>query len=112
MVKREKDLLKPLREYLLYMEGLVTGPLINRNGMQVAKDEVQVILRAQTLDSTGAASSFLGYANFYRRFNCYFVAKAIPLYEQTKKDVKFIWTKECEEAFHQMKAMVWPESQI
>ena len=86
----DQDLFESLQEYILCLEGL-TGPCDqSHNGMEMVVDKVQAILGAQTPDSAGAVSLFLGYANFYRRFIHHFAAKAIPLYELTKKDAKFV----------------------
>ena len=47
--------------------------------------------------------SFLGFGNFYRRFITHFSDIARPLNNLTKKDKKFEWTKECQEAFDCLK---------
>ena len=43
--------------------------------------------------------SFLGMANYYRRFIPNFATIAVPLYRLLKKGVKFVWDEECQEAF-------------
>ena len=47
--------------------------------------------------------SFLGFANFYRKFIAGYSALAAPLSNLTKKDRKFEWTQRAEEAFLQLK---------
>jgi hypothetical protein len=46
---------------------------------------------------------FLGLANYYRRFIQGYSQIALPLTQLTRKDVKWIWQKEQQEAFEQLK---------
>ena len=46
---------------------------------------------------------FLGFRNFYRRFIRNFSELAKPLNELLKKEQKFEWTDECQQAFDTMK---------
>ena len=47
--------------------------------------------------------SFLGFANFYRKFIASYSTVACPLTSLTCKGVKFEWTPEAETAFHALK---------
>ena len=47
--------------------------------------------------------SFLGFGNFYRKFISHYSDLARPLNDLTKKDKKFEWTTECQEAFNILK---------
>jgi hypothetical protein len=47
--------------------------------------------------------SFLGLANYYKRFVKYFSTIAAPLYEKTS-DKRLTWTKDCERAFHTLRS--------
>jgi Reverse transcriptase (RNA-dependent DNA polymerase) len=47
--------------------------------------------------------SFLGFGNFYRKFISHYSELARPLNDLTKKDKKFEWSTECQEAFDTMK---------
>jgi Reverse transcriptase (RNA-dependent DNA polymerase) len=47
--------------------------------------------------------SFLGFGNFYRKFISHYSELARPLNDLTKKDKKFEWSTECQEAFNTMK---------
>jgi Reverse transcriptase (RNA-dependent DNA polymerase)/RNase H-like domain found in reverse transcriptase len=53
--------------------------------------------------------SFLGFGNFYRKFISYYSKLARPLNNLTKKDKKFEWTTECQEAFDTMKKQFMEE---
>jgi O-acetyl-ADP-ribose deacetylase (regulator of RNase III)/transposase InsO family protein len=47
--------------------------------------------------------SFLGLTNFYRKFISGYSLISQPLRELLKNDRKFLWTKECEESFQELK---------
>ena len=47
--------------------------------------------------------SLLGLAGYYRRFIEGFSTIASPLTKLTRKDVRFNWSKECEESFQELK---------
>jgi RNase H-like domain found in reverse transcriptase len=47
--------------------------------------------------------SFLGFGNFYRKFISHYSELARPLNDLMKKDKKFEWSTECQEAFDTMK---------
>ena len=47
--------------------------------------------------------SFLGFGNFYRKFISHYSDLARSLNDLTKKDKKFEWTTECQEAFDTLK---------
>ena len=47
--------------------------------------------------------SFLGFANFYRKFIGHYSEITLPLTALTRKDIQFKWTKECDKAFEELK---------
>ena len=47
--------------------------------------------------------AFLGFGNFYRRFIWHFSDLAKPLNDLLKKDQKFEWTNDCQQAFEELK---------
>ena len=46
---------------------------------------------------------FLGLCNYYRRFVENFSQISAPMRDLLKKDVRFIWTDKCEDAFNKLK---------
>lgn len=50
--------------------------------------------------------AFLGFCNFYRRFIQDYSQKRKPLTNLTKKEIVFLWSQECKEAFESLKEAV------
>jgi len=67
------------------------GYVIGRNGIRVLDDKVQAILDWKTPGSLIEVQSFLGFANFYRRFIVNYSQVAKPLTELTKKESGKEW---------------------
>jgi len=51
-------------------------------------------------------SRLIGLCNYYRRFVKYFAKIAKPLHNLTRKNIKFLWTNECENAFKELKKIL------
>jgi hypothetical protein len=80
------------------------GYIITPDGMRMAKDKTEAIHDWQTPQSLRDVQSFLGFANFYRRFIFGFSKICRPLTESTKGDKKdWRWTPEMETAFVNLK---------
>ena len=107
---REKRIcLNPFKCVFCVWKGQLLGHIVSQQGMQMSADKVSDLINAKAPTFVTEVSSFLGYANFYRRFVEHFAAIAIPLYELTQKDVPFTWTAECQKAFEQLKATIASE---
>jgi hypothetical protein len=79
------------------------GHIITHNQIKMNPESVETILKWER-PKTGengvkAIRGFLGMAGWYRKFIKNFSHTAKPLYDLTKKGVKWEWTKECENAF-------------
>jgi len=79
------------------------GYVIGRKGIRTSTDNVQAILGWETPKSLTELQSFLGFANFYRRFINEYSKVAWPLMELNKKLEKWTWNKEAEAAFEELK---------
>ena len=64
---------------------------------------IEAVSKAKTPKTVKQIQSFLGLASYYRKFIKDFSRIASPLINLTKKDVKFVWTEECEKAFQTLK---------
>ena len=79
------------------------GYVIGRNGFRVSQDKVEAILSWQQPTSLTETQSFLGFANFYRRFIQDYSKVEHPLTELTKRTEKWSWNPEAEAAFQELK---------
>ncbi|MCI31639.1 retrotransposon protein, partial [Trifolium medium] len=65
--------------------------------------KVDVVLQWSTPESVAEIRSFLGLAGYYRRFIEGFSKLAMPLTQLTRKNQLFVWDKNCEESFQELK---------
>jgi len=81
------------------------GYVIGRNAIRISEDKIQAILEWKTLRSLTEVQSFLGFANFYRRFILNYSRSAKPLTELTKKENgrEWLWNQEAEATFRELK---------
>ncbi|GKA62461.1 putative reverse transcriptase domain-containing protein [Tanacetum coccineum] len=79
------------------------GHMVNRNGIHVDPSKIGLVKNWKTPKTPTEIRSFLGLAGCYRRFIANFSRIAKPLTLLTKKDKKFEWGDEQEEAFQTLK---------
>jgi hypothetical protein len=70
------------------------------DGISVDPTKVQEVLGWKDQILVHEVWSFLGLAGYYRRFIPDFSKIAKPMTRLLQKDEKFVWTLECEAAFH------------
>ncbi|XP_021750418.1 uncharacterized protein LOC110716092 [Chenopodium quinoa] len=84
-------------------DGIVLGHVVSNKGIEVEKAKIEVIERLPPPKSVKGVRSFLGHAGFYRRFIKDFSKIARPLTELLAKDVPFVFSDACLEAFNRLK---------
>ncbi|XP_021751221.1 uncharacterized protein LOC110716877 [Chenopodium quinoa] len=72
-------------------------------GIEVDKAKIEFIERLPPPNSVKGVRSFLGHAGFYRRFIKDFLKIVRPLTELLAKDVPFVFSDACLEAFNRLK---------
>jgi hypothetical protein len=75
------------------------GHVISAEGIEVDPSKVQEILDWKSPRSVMQIRSFLGLAGYYRRFIPNFSKITKPMTKLLEKEVRFIWSVQCEEAF-------------
>ena len=70
----------------------------------MCEDKVQVIKEWPIPKNVKEVQSFLGFANFYRRFICNYLQIAVPLTTLIQKNQVFQWTHQANKAFEELKA--------
>ena len=81
--------------------GVVIGP----KGIEMQKEKVEGVLNWLALRNVKEVQKFLGLANYYTRFIKDFARIAAPLHVLVRKEQKWKWKKEQEEAFEKLKAV-------
>ena len=112
-VKHVRIVLQVLRENKLYCEFAkcsfhvseveYLGYVISAKGLFMSQKKVSAVMDWEVPKSKVGVQSFIGFANFYRRFIKNFARIATPLHKLTKKDANFEWTADCQDAFETLK---------
>ena len=79
------------------------GHVISTEGIAVDLEKVAVVQEWVQPTNPTEVRSFLGLAGYYRRFIEKFSFIGTPMTELTRKNVKFVWTEDCEQAFQELK---------
>lgn len=74
-------------------------------GVRMDPRKVQAILEWEAPRSVKGVQSFLGFANFYRRFIENYSKITMPIFNTTRKDSAFQWTQDADQAFERLKRM-------
>jgi len=81
------------------------GHRISSNGIHMDPKKISSIINWPTPSCVRDVQSFIGLANYYRRFIPSFAKIAQPLHRLLRKGVKFSWTPEAQFAFETLKSM-------
>jgi hypothetical protein len=108
-----KVVLHTLKENQLYskldkcefwlQEVIFLGHVIYAEGILVDLRKVEVVLKWERPTNVTEIRSFLGLAGYYRRFIEGFSTIASPLTKLTRKEVRFVWSEECDASFQELK---------
>jgi hypothetical protein len=96
--------------------GLVVSP----SGVSMVQDKVDTILKWPAPMNVKQVQSFLGFANFYRRFIFNYSDIVVPLTRLTRKDVLWNWDTKSDSAFRSLKESFtqapvlthWPQTEL
>ncbi|BHF66425.1 hypothetical protein SprV_0200944200 [Sparganum proliferum] len=88
---------------LLQNKTLFLGYILSPSGIHPDPDKISHICEWPTPKTSQEVRSFLGLASYYRKFVRGFAGIAAPPHWLTEKSRPFLWTKECEAAFDQLK---------
>ena len=105
--------LQLLRDHRLYakfskyefwlIEVKFLGHVVSVSGVSVDPEKVEAVMSWERTNSVFKIRSFLGLAEYYKRFIEDFSRLAAPMMRLTWKEVKFEWNDLCEKAFQELK---------
>ncbi|RVW37068.1 Retrovirus-related Pol polyprotein from transposon 17.6 [Vitis vinifera] len=82
----EKDLVLNWEKcHFMVQKGIVLGHIISKNGIEVDKAKVELIVKLPPPTNVKGIRQFLGHVGFYRR------------------DAKFVWDEKCQRSFEELK---------
>jgi hypothetical protein len=84
-------------------EVVYLGLILSTDGIKMDPSKTEAVTAWETPENVRDVRSFIGFANFYRRFIEGFSKIAAPMVALTRKDTEFRWTPECENAFQLLK---------
>ncbi|XP_052749474.1 uncharacterized protein K02A2.6-like [Galleria mellonella] len=85
------------------------GHKINENGLHPTEKKVNDIKNSPRPTDVSTLRTFLGMVNYYQQFIPNLASKLNPLYTLLQKNIKFIWSKECETSFQELKKEICSE---
>nr|GEX40265.1 reverse transcriptase domain-containing protein [Tanacetum cinerariifolium] len=89
--------------HFMVKEGIFIGHKISKKGIEVDKTKVDVISKLPHPTTIKGIRSFLGHVGFYHRFIKDFSKIARPMTRLLEKDITFIFSQECVDAFQTLK---------
>ena len=104
-VKAKKNKCVFFQEQIEYL-----GHRIDSQGLRPMENKVKAVKDAPRPTSVEQLRSYLGLLNHYAKFLPNLSQVLVPLYKLLKKDEKFIWKKEQEEAFEKSKNLLQSEA--
>ncbi|KAL0556794.1 hypothetical protein IC582_005311 [Cucumis melo] len=79
------------------------GHVVSKAGVSVDPAKIEAVIGWTRPSTVNEVRSFLGLAGYYRRFVEDFSRIATPLTQLTRKGAPFVWSKACEDSFHNLK---------
>lgn len=96
----------PAKCELFAQRVLYLGHVLTPGGVLPNPAKVQAIMDAEPPTTATGVRSFLGLANYYRRYLPNMAAISAPLTQLTRKRAPFDWTPECDIAFQEIKRLL------
>jgi hypothetical protein len=111
--KHVREVLRRLRNHRLYAKPEkcefhstsveYLGYLLSPDGLTMSSEKIQAITDWPEPRKVKDIQSFLGFANFYRRFIFNYSDIVVPLTRLTRKDAPWNFSEECRKSFEELK---------
>ena len=79
------------------------GHIVSEEGISTNPKKIDSVKNWPKPVTVKQATSFLGLCSYYRKFILNFSSIVKPLTRLTEKDVKFVWSSDCDQAFEKLK---------
>ena len=79
------------------------GHVVSAAGVRVDPQKVSAVWAWPVPTSVTEVRSFLGLANYFRKFMQGYASMSAPLSDLTRKHARFLWSAECQTAFEKVK---------
>ncbi|RVW78206.1 Retrovirus-related Pol polyprotein from transposon 17.6 [Vitis vinifera] len=97
------DMVERIMEVFMDDITVYGGHIISKNGIEVDKAKVELIVKMPSPTNVKGIRQFLGHVGFYRRFIKDFSKISKPLCELLVKNVKFVWDEKYQKSFEELK---------
>ena len=108
-LEEARMLVEPDKSYFHTKEVDFLGYTIKPGKICMQRKKIEAVLDWATPTTVTEVRGFLGFANFYRRFLKNYSKVVRPLTDLTKQEQEWKWTKECTEAFEEVKRQIASE---
>ena len=105
-MRQEKFYAKLIKCEFLVPELKFLGHIVGIDGIKPDPKKVQVVMDWPTPNTVKELQSFMGLANYFRKFILGYSTLMAPLTALTSKGVVYTWTPECQVAFEKVKDML------
>lgn len=95
--------LNPLKCNFLQKEILYLGHVVTPEGIKPDQKKISIIQNYPVPKNADEVRRLVAFANYYRKFIPRFSEITQPLNNLLKKNIEFIWNKECDKAFEKLK---------
>ena len=82
------------------------GHEIDHDGLHKTNAKIEAVQKAPHPPDVSSLRGFLGMVNYYHRFLPNLASVLHPLNQLLEKDQKWMWSKECEQAFDEAKSLI------
>lgn len=86
------------------------GHIIGQGKLSPNPEKVKAVVDARTPINVKELKSYLSLVNYYGKFIENLSVKLNSLYKLTRKDVEYIWSQECQNAFEHSKSLITSDS--
>ena len=101
---RERQLYAKLSKCRFWLDRVAfLGHVISFEGVSMDPQKIKAVVNWKPPKNVSKVISFLGLAEYYRKFVEGFSKIAAPLTKLTRKDVKYDWVDACQQSFEELK---------